>query len=533
MRIKKFNGIAPKVSDINAAETMAQVAMDVDLTSGTLKPWRDVKLLETVGEDTETMYVYGCHKYYWDRCVTAAPWLPNCPRLYLTGRMDYPEVGVIDQSGGIQYQRLGVPVPETPQISTISTKNITVDTAVRMYVTTFVNNLGEEGGPSYPSSELMVNGGSEVILSGFRAPSPEYNVESVRIYRSATGYRTGSEKEQIVDTQWLFVAEVPVGTTVFRDTVLDKHLGSALWTREFREPPRGITQIIEITGTASLAGFCDNKLYFSRNHQPWNWPLELEVTLDDNIVHIQEDNGKIFVSTTGRPYIVDANIDCGDRPTRAVVMSDYPMPDIACAHPKASSITPFGMVYASTDGIILLSETRAPVILTKSLLSVDQWRKLRPETARFSYYKGHVICATDMVTLMLLLDMDTYEGAALTTLSDSVTDMQLTNSGELIIMYRGQVYQFDAGGYYRPYTWHTVELYSPSRTWFTVGQIETTGSVEMTLYAEHMNYVRQVNDNRPFRVPRLGRSTRHSVKITGTEVVSMIQLSETMTSIGG
>ena len=535
MLFTTFRGISPRTPPHMLPDGMAVMALDVNLQHGTLKPWREPLAIEQLPETTMTVEAYGCCNFAWDTCVSVARWIPDCPRLYITGRMPYPEVAVIDwKTCSLDYARLGVPMPlTTPLVSYITVPDKSIETSLRTYMFTYVNWLNEEGAPSYPSSELAVNDGQAVTVSGWAAQPEEYRIQKVRIYRRATGFRTGLEKEQDVATDFLFLDEVGISTGSYLDTKKDMQLGWAISTRECREPPAGLRGITAVDGTAVLCGYVGNRLYFTKNHQPWNWPLELELTLDDNIVHLAQDDGALFASTTGRPYNIEGTPDCGDRPCRPVTKADYPFPDIGCGYAHAAIVTPFGMVYASADGLVLVSRSSPPTILTESVLAADDWAMLRPDTVRLAYYKGYIICVTDVVSFMLLIDGNTYSSAAqvaaMSTISDTPIDMVLSDSGELLFLYdTGVLSQWNAGSTLRPYKWVSAPFISGSHNWFPVACVYVDGTTTYSIIGENgAVFTRIITSKKPFRTRRLLRNRSHNIEFSGTGEVTYFRVGAT------
>lgn len=534
MLIDTFRGISPRTPEHVLGRGMATRAHNVDLSHGSLHPWREPLAIRQLPAGTMTLEMFGCCAFGWEGCVSVARWLPDCPRLYITGRGAYPEVAQVNAGEcSLDYQRLGVPMPSTlPLVSYITVTDKTVETALRTYVFTYVNNLGEEGAPSYPSTELAVNDGQAVTVSGWAPQPDEYRVEKVRIYRLATGFRTGAEKEQEFVSEYLFVAEVPVTDGQYLDTKKELDLQWALHTREVREPPANLQGITAVDGVSTLVGFVGNKLYFTKNGQPWNWPLELEITLDDNIVGLASDDGKLYITTTGRPYIVDGVADCGDRPCRPVVKSDYPFADIGCGYPHSRVVTPFGLVYSTAEGLALLNSHEAPTLITDPVLAARDWALLRPDTTRLAYWRGWLFCITDEVSFMFLLDRNTYREqgqlADMTTISDTPVDMVLSDSGALLMVGSdGIVSQWDAGTTLRPYEW-SCPIITGSHHWWPAGRVEVDGSTRLTIEGENgAIFSRTVATNRAFRLPRLGRNRKHYLQFKGTGEVVFTRLGET------
>lgn len=449
----EFFGIAPRFRRKQLPKHYAIVAHDVDLTHGTLRPFREpLKVSDKTG--ASKVYSVGCDVLTWDECVSVSEWLPDCPRLFITGRAGYPETATIN-NGKLTYRRLGVlrpptpPQAHTPDVNSETSRNVA-------YLTTFVNNFGEEGGPSLSSNEVVIEDGQAVEVTLDYTPSLEYDIKKVRVYRRETGYRTGAEKLQEQATGWFLVAELDAGETSFVDDMKMVELNYGLTTLDHREPPADLQNITTIDQSALLVGSVRNKLVFSKHLQPHNFPLSDEMTLDDNIVALGSLGNNLFVATDGHPYRLVADAGCSDRDCRDIVRYDEPMPMIACHTGKGSVVTPFGFVYVSADGLVMLPENGAPKVITTDVLSADDWRLLEPHTMRLEYHKGALFIISDRVSFMYWLDNNTYgdtKNKRLITISDRPIDMVETRQGELLFMTKEGVYQWNSGNKYRPYRW--------------------------------------------------------------------------------
>lgn len=286
----EFAGIVPRLHAKQLPKGYAIIAHDVDLSHGSIKSFLEPKFIKQAPDTAVKMYVWGCDLITWDKCVDVAEWLPDCPRLFVTGNAQYPQTATM-YNGQLVYRRLGVLAPPTPPVA--KANNINSDTSrSTAYITTFVNAFGEESGPSIPSNDVVIEDGQTVEVSFRYNPPIEYDVQKIRIYRRETGFNTGLEKEQQLHTHWFFLAEVSVQTREYVDTVSIVDLGWAFDGMDTREPPSNLTNITAIPQTAILAGSVANKLLFSRNLQPHNWELSQEMTLDDNIVALGNSGGR-------------------------------------------------------------------------------------------------------------------------------------------------------------------------------------------------------------------------------------------------
>lgn len=451
----EFAGIVPRLRKKQLPKGYAEIAHDVDLTHGTLKSFLEPKFIKNTGTNTVFIYVWGCDLLTWDGCVSVTEWIPDCPRLFITGNADYPQT-IVKEKGRFVYRRLGVLQPKQPPQAVAG--NIDNDKSrSTAYIVTFVNNFGEESAPSMPSNDVVIEDGQRVELTFRYNPPVEYDIKKLRIYRRETGFRTGLEKEQEFDTHWFFLTELDIDTRHYVDTTPIMYLGWAFEGLDTREPPANLENITSITSTAILVGSVKNKLLFSMNMQPNNWALSQEMTLDDNVISLGSIGNNLYVATDGHPYRIQADVGCDNRACREVYRYKQAFPMINCHVGRGAITTPFGFIYASTDGLVMLSDNANPQVITTEVLSQDDWRKLAPHTTRLAYYKGALFVVTDRISFLLWLDSSTYQDTKykkMVTISDEPTDMVVTRQGELLLLQKdSKIEQWNAGSKLRPYRW--------------------------------------------------------------------------------
>jgi len=524
--ITQFGGIFPRTPWHLLPENAATKAHNVKLRNGKLEPWRETKKLSVAVPEAKTLVAVGCCMMTWDTCVSTTEYLPDYNRLYLTGRVDRPEVAVLDPNCNPTYFYLGAPEPiAAPRLS--FTEATGRDCSARAYVYTFVNIFGEESAPSTPSQLVSVRDGDPVVLMGMETPPAGYGVVNMRIYRSSTAYRTGAEKEQDPLTDYMLVAEIEY-TTSFTDALLEKFLGPVLNTREVRLPPKALRNISHVVGTGALVGVTNNQVHFSQNFQPYSWPAEYDMTLNHNIVNMVTIDQQAIVSTDGYPYVVSAAPNCEARKCRAVNEVDIPLPDISCGYANSAIATPFGMVYSSKDGLVLVSTDAKFQVITSAWYSTDDWVKIRPDTVRLAYWRGYLICVTDVVSFMLEIDGNTYQDfklGAMVTLSDQPVDMWVSTNGELLLLQDQIVSQWNAGSTLRPYIWESREMHFGGTASPNTAKLKTTG-IEFRLLTPvgGLDYTRFIMNDKPFRLGRLGRHLYYRMGFYGIGVVEHAEL---------
>lgn len=514
----EFRGIVPRLQGRQLPKTYATVAHNVDLTHGTLKPFRDTKKISDKSGGVR-LHSYDCELLVFNKCVSIAEWIPDCPRLFITGRNGYPETAEV-VNGGLVYRRLGVPRPPAPP--NISNHVVNTDTSRSVaYVTTFVNNFGDEGPPSLPSQDVSIDDGQSVAVTFYYNTDLEYDIKRIRIYRRESGFRTGSEKESTPNTNWYLVGEVPISSGSLIDDMTIEAVGYPLSTAEFREPPQNLTNITLATETAVLVGSLANKILFSKNLQSHNWPLSQEMTLDDNIVALESYGDSIYVATDGYPYRIDATTACDDRSCRSVIKYDVPMPMIACHTGRGSVATPLGMIYVSADGLVLLSGSGIPKVISTDHFSADDWRKLEPHTMRLAYHKGALFVVSDAISFILWLDRETYADAThknLVTISDEPVDMVQTRQGELLFLNEDGIYHWAAAESYRSYTWVSEPIQSGFLLALTRLRAKVLNSqVKVTLesaWGEVSRWHSPQSGTIPYT--RMGRHHEHFIRAEGT-----------------
>lgn len=538
--INKFGGIVPRAAWHSLPLTNATIAHDVKLRNGKLEAWRERLAVGASVTNAVCVWYHGCCYYTFDTCVDMAEYVTDYDRLYFTGRQDYPEVAKCESNCGLTYYRLGVPKPTTVLVASgvsADGRNCTE----RSYVYTYVNVFGEEGAPSIPSTAITVADGTAVTLSNFAVPDSTYGVTQINIYRTATGWSGGSEKVQTVQTDYLLVATIPLTTTIYAetyvDTVLEKNLGPVITTEYNREPPESLREIRYLRGTGVLTGVTTNKVHFSKPYQPSNWPSEYDLTLPYNIVNIQTLGNMLFVSTDSYPFVISGAPNCEPHQCRPVNEVLTPLPDISCGHVNSSVATPFGMVYSSKDGLVLVSPDAKFQIITSAWFSTDDWVKLRPDTVRLAYWRGYIVCVTDVVAFMLEIDAGVYNDSNisnLTTISDSPVAMTTTQSGELIMLDGNILWQWNAGKSYREYKWTSRELNFGGTSTPLVAKVKTDGIQLLLVDMDGIHlYERFVPDEEPVRLKRLGRQRSWRLSFVGTGTVEYATLGMRFNTLEG
>lgn len=395
-----FRGEMPIVDERLLPEQSAQVARNLYLRRGTLKPERApgpiLGLPNVIAPASLYRYPNGNGGAgYWmvwgggkkvqvvKSQLAADAW----GRVYWTGD-GYPRMGGISQitSGNQPYPsssfRLGIPAPATAPIATAPTDRVTVDkhplTAVQAsYVVTLISRFGEEGPPSPASTAVIrwdmvdgapAGGAVKLVLPG--VPSGPHDIISKRIYRAESA---GVFQE---------VATVASATGSHIDSVFSEGMGVSLPSIEWDMPDARMVGLTAMPG-GFMAGYFENTLCFSEAYRPHAWPVGYQLAFGEDIVGVAAIANGLVVATNGRPHLISGSSPAGMADTHL----DEDQPCLS-----GRSLVDMGeyAVYASPNGLVAVGGGEAR-LLTASMISKEQWLALQPETIHAYRYDGRYL----------------------------------------------------------------------------------------------------------------------------------------------
>ena len=276
---------------------------------------------------------------------------------------------------------LTVTVPFTDvanDTSPVITPNLTTTTAeTRVYTFTHVNSFGEESTPysetdMTPSTEDVYPGESVVVTLPTAAVT-NVNVTKKRIYRSAAG---------TANTSFFFVAEVPLATTTYTDSLDGDDLNEVLPSLTWVQPPTTLKGLVGMPNGV-MVGFSGNDVYFSEPFRPFAWPIQYIQTVGYPIVGLGVIDTTVVVLTQGRPYFIQ-----GSHPGSSVMVEA----DINQACLSKRSIVSMGnaVFYASPDGLVGLSPGGSAVV-TESMFDKYTWQAMGPAALLGCMYENKYV----------------------------------------------------------------------------------------------------------------------------------------------
>lgn len=507
IHITQFNGLLPRYKHGRTHGEYADRALDVDLAKGDLRPFRKSKLI--TGGEFDNLYFCGCEPVAISNCEMVTEMINGCDYKIKSG---VGEATIV--CGTCAGSNLALPTPPAPPSVTAPSPPISRTTDSRYYVYTYVDGLGRESIVSPPSPQVKVNDGDTVIISSFGSPGG--CVTHVNVYRSGTGYRSGSEEVQEDVTALVFVGTVdPSG--VLADTTLLKNTGKLCTAMDNYPPPAGLTQVQLFEPTNQLVGFVDNKVFFSTGVQSHVFPIEYEITIP-----IKQNMGGINAikpcAITNVVYVFTAesvfkisNITCEPKKCFTVTRLNAPIYSGVKSH-IGITCSPYGILYMSRLGIINITPNGYE-ILTANWFTESDWAELGLHTMRIAFDIDSIFFTSDSHSYKLQVDDVTGSvgGRNLVELSYSPIRWVKSPSDELLLLMADGVHQWNASDDCLTMEWEK-DYWSHARTHYTRAIVEADGLNDIWLNDICIRY--GVDDDIS-RLQRYGRVRRHRLKIHG------------------
>jgi hypothetical protein len=263
---------------------------------------------------------------------------------------------------------------------------------------------------------------------------------------------------------FLFVAEIPVATTSYADTVVAANLGEELPTADSSPPPKNLVSLISLPN-GCLAGIAGNELCFSDPYMPYSWPIRNRYAFSGVGVAAIAASNSVIVLTETFPILYT-----GSDPE---AMSGSTLETYApCVAKRGVVDIGGGALYPSFDGLWLVS-TQQVQCITRKLYREEEWSRLNPATfdavfhdgQYYAYYEGQDN------TRIVVLDVNTPDSVVEV---DEVADALYRNEldGKLYVAKGEILYEWDvdSGRYYES-DWQSVDMQFPSPVKFAAVQI--------------------------------------------------------------
>lgn len=549
--LNQFGGKAPKISPRVLPPNMAQKATNVRLDSGRLDPWKGnatastgtATVQGTINNQTKTIFKYSDSLWIarnYDADYARSP-IAEDPheRIYVTDYIDtesgnYPRMTTSSIAGSGTYYRLGMPSPSNLNTTTLSPASSGVQDEEtpknRSYVYTYVSAYGEEGEPSVPQLNNVVEIYSDqtATVNFGSHDADNHNIQYKRIYRTdANG-------------DFRFVADVALNASSYEDNVADENLGEVIPTTSFVAPPdevsadhpsgpmRGLTPL----PNGVFAGFSGKTILFSEPFQPHAYPEEYRLTVKTDIVSLAPLQNGLLVLTKGKPALIT-----GSEPAY-MSMTEIDS-TLSCVSKRSVVDTGDAVFYASPDGLVVASETGVS-LATESLFTREQWQELSPESITGFAWEGHYVgfYSTDTESRGFVfdprggansfIDLSFHATAGFTDFENDV--LYLVVGGNLVTFGQGDDLS---------YTWKTKKFYVPRPINPAVAKVDCDSygdGVVFRLYTGGNStpvYSLTVQNGSLFRLPSGYKDNEFEIQLEASVPINEVCVYESAEEIGG
>jgi hypothetical protein len=477
VNLDRFGGEIPRREKHLLNDWNADVAINCKLWSGALQPMRG--LLErndpTKVGTIRTIYRYakninddsGGFFLHWTEdvdVVQAAIADDTEERLYWSGegapKMSY--ASIITAGGGTNYPTnsylLGVPAPSSAPTLVVSgdaDEGLAVDSALDLsYSVCYLSAKGELGPPSTPSDAKSYLAGQTRTLSDLPvAPAGNYNITEKVLYRTVLVNARVVRK---------LVAVLPIAQTDYVDDV--EILGDEL-VSDFYFPPPDDLQSLGIMDNGIYFGFSNKGVYFSEPYlaHAWNpfntWSSTVPIVgvgvLGNRVVAITQED-PVIISGYSASNLVASRfaIGQGGVSKRGIVSG------------------PYGVVYPSKDGLVLINGSNAPALITNPYFSRDDWQALDPTTTLGVLHDDKYFCFYDdgVTPGGFILDPQDAESGLVRTDIHATGAYHDPVADDLYLVVDNKIQSWDRGNALT-YRWRSKEFIFDRETTWNVGRV--------------------------------------------------------------
>lgn len=541
--LKTFRGERPRVDPKLLANEEAVLAQNCKLWHGDLRPFRSLLTHETPTKVGTKLSIYRFAPtpgdiesgffFHWTTdvdCVRGPIRGDTAERTYFTGDgvPKYTD-SAIATSGGTDYPEndfdLGLPAPSgsvtvTPQ----GPAGEAEDLQKRSYAITFVTTRGEEGPPLFTSEVDWYPTRTSIDLSNIpTAPGGDYDLgagATKRIYRTATA---------LDDTEYYFVAEIAIATTVYSDTKADDELGEVLLSTTWSAPPSDMKGL-EILPNGIAYGISKNEVYFSEAYLPHAWNPLNAYGANYPFVGCKHVQNTVVAVTEKSPHLIT-----GINPN---AMDGHEL-NVAhgCASKRSMVSGRWGVGYASPDGYVVIGQGGSVEVITDEFYTEDGWDALVPTSMLGCEFNNRILLFYDTgaATAGIIFDPQRRDLVRTTVHATAAYSDRLAKS--LFLQVGADIVRWDEGGSDLTYTWRSKEFVTGRPTALTVARVLAANYTSLTfkLYADGvLVHTESVSNGKPFRMPRdyaAGKARAFQFELTGTSPVKQVDIAENVSEL--
>lgn len=524
----QFAGIRPRLDARLLPDGAAQTADNTNTERGGLRALEGVRdIMALPKSSVRTIYRFGqglnSETQYWFHWTTDVDVIKGpiaddtSERTFWTGdgapKYTTAQLGIGGTNLPSGWRSLGVSRPSAPP-ALLPTGTFDDDTAGsenRVYIYTFVSDMGEESEPSAPAT-VVIRDLQSVALSAMQTTAANGAVLATkRIYRAQRGV-------------YLFVAEIPSTQTTYTDSIASAELGEPCPSVGWDMPPASLFGLISAVGgvCAALDSIEPYSVRFCDPYHLHAWPADYQQTVDYPTVGIGHFGNTFVVLTTGHPYLLT-----GLHPRNlSMTPAKFYQP---CVSKRSIASSGGDVIWASPDGLVSIGAS-GELILTEDIFTPADWRDIRPETITGVWHEGWYVGAYNNGTGVKAFRFNPQTREWVDLPGIAPTAMYRDTVGDALYMVVGGRLTKFRGGDPMQFTWRGHQITTPL-TDFTVARLTGTYPITFKLFRDHaLVYTKEVESDEPFKLPSgIGRTWE--VEVSGDKSVLGIVLSSTEVDI--
>jgi len=492
IRIDNFGGMIPRLSNRLLPAQASVDATNCKLFSGELRGWNNPLLQHTFALGFTPLSAYripDTPSDFWmgfeheDTHVVRGPLVNDAhDRIYWSqGTDDVPmyntEARIINSDDDYT---LGIPAPDPAILTSLAVTPTggTGATVTRVYLFTYLSELGEE---SAPSETVTASGAVDGTwtLSGMGSDiSTDMPSSSDKPLTPASG--GGTAKKHIYrtitsvsgQTTFFFVAEVDINTASYADnstTVPDSQiaLNNLLESYNWNTPPADLEGIIAHPG-GFLVGFSGRDIYFSEPYRPHAWPAAYVISTEYAIMGLGVVGTTVGVMTQSAPYTVS-----GIHPSSMSLTKSTSIEP--CLSKEGIVTLQDGIFYPSHNGIAYLTLNGAQVI-TRSLLTKEEWQTdFSPATLTATRYGTRYLAFEDANSGFIFDPQEPHASIVNITRNEDVQHIFTdAYTGDVYLLSGNSIYSWDPASGTLPisYSWKSKVFEFPKPTNLGAGMLK-------------------------------------------------------------
>lgn len=148
------------------------------------------------------------------------------------------------------------------------------------------------------------------------------------------------------------------------------------------DQPEATMQGMLTIHNSMIVGFFGNTICFCEPGKPHAWPIKYRQQIDADIVALGAFGTTLLVMTEKTPWVLNGN----NPAAQSLARTDYVLP---CLSKRSVTNIGFGVVWASTGGLAVYSNTIGTDYITKNVHSWNTWNQDVIPTSLFGeYYRG-------------------------------------------------------------------------------------------------------------------------------------------------